>query len=209
MGKRTKEEPVAGNNPYVRYLTWVERTDPRARVRQWVIYGSVSVALIVVASIVSIGGQWLSTLIALPAALALFVIALGIAHATHLSSGRPTMREKYSPKQRRKIALILLAVTLIFAILGSPHIPYALGGTILLVCILSIVNLARMSAQEVEFEEAGIIDPRDLPENVVVVEDPDILDEEDMWAVEYDDYEFPDDNTEEYADEEDSDRRNA
>lgn len=216
MGKRTKDD-TATANPYVRYLSWVERSEQNARIRQWAIYGSAAVALVVVASFVPFGGQWLSALIALPAALALFVICLGIAHATHLSSGRPTMREKYSPKQRRKIALVLLAVTLIFAILGSPHIPYALGGTILLVCILSIVNLARMTSQEVQYEEAGIIDPRDLPDDVVLVEDPDILDEEDLWASEYDEYEddfadedFTDENVEsaEY-DDENLDRRNA
>lgn len=120
----------------------------------------VATVLVVVAELLPVG-DYLKAAVGVPASVLLFLIGLGAAHKQHLDRGTPTMKERYSHKQRLSRAGAGLVGLLIVSILSSNYIPYALGGVILLTGVFGLINLVRMTPLEQEMAREGVVDPRD------------------------------------------------
>lgn len=165
-------------NYYAKYLKWVKESDSTVLNKYFGIMMLSAIVLLTIATLIPFGGQWVQTIVAFPASLLFFVIALGLAHKQHLKTGALTVRERYSPSKRRKLGAILAVIALSASMFIAQYLPYAVGGMLLLLALAGIVNFIRTTPEEEKMEEAGAIDPRDLGINK---EEPDILDDDFSW----------------------------
>lgn len=200
---RKRRNEALHESKYEAYLHWVETNENSVLYRRWGILLAVSVTLIVVAILIYSGpGSMqgvIQALISVPAAFMLFVIGVGVTHKNRLAREGLSLKEKYSPGRRRKLAGWTVVGAALASVVLSSYLPYAVGGVLLLCVIFALLDLIRLTPEEEIREEAGVLDPRDYQDEDELArlaeEDSDILDEDFSW----DAYE----ESEEYAEDED------
>lgn len=106
--------------------------------------------------------RFLLVVTALPAALGLFLIGLTVAFIHERK--KPdwiTIKERYSFNQRLKSTIFGGIVVLAFMVPLSAYLPYAYGGVIVCAIALAAYNTIIRTPVEIEYDEQGIMDPRD------------------------------------------------
>jgi len=161
-------DPLMLNDTFNRYYGWV--TGLRSGKAKTLAYGwgAVSLALVTVSSVLyymQVVGSWVPALIGSPAGVALFLIGYGLVARTRASEWKLfRWRERYSFRQRlKRVGGLFLVCALIFIPLGG-YIPYGIGGSILIMLMLTAIATLRRTQQEMELSLQGLPDPRDLNE---------------------------------------------
>lgn len=150
----------------------------KAAIIQWGIIAFILIAASSVLFYLKVVGTWVPALIGAPAGVILFLIGLGVVKRTTVGEWSIfQMRENYSFKQRlRRIAFWFATYALVFIPFGT-YIPYGLGGSILILLVMSALTTARRTPEEILMAKQGIPDPRDLAE---IDDKDDYTEEEDV-----------------------------
>ncbi|MBC9705829.1 MAG: hypothetical protein H9W81_12830 [Enterococcus sp.] len=122
--------------------------------------------------------RWIQVAVGVPLGIGLFGFALGWNYfRTEIKKGEDSsylsLREKNSPRQRVRLALIATGVFIVISIAVQAFIPYLLGGVLALCYMLSAISFLRKTPEEIDMEVNGIPDPRDevVEDEVVEVEE--------------------------------------
>lgn len=162
-----------------RLLKKAEEFQPSQRTAYGAILLSTSAILVVIASILeyvvfanlevstTISGFVLA-IISFPAAIFIFIFFAAFVHLRR-EEGEETAREKKSYAQRRRISIFLGAALLVGIFFTGSFLPYAVGGTMVVLGVLFIYNYLRRTPDEIDMHQAGLIDPRDLTEEELAI----------------------------------------
>lgn len=167
---------------YDRYARWVAGSSQSKLIQSWIITILIAAALVTVAQILPVGGDYAKAALCIPAAVAIFVTLLGISHWRLLSSDEAVpLRTRYTPRQRRRISLITGAVVIVAFAAFSHALPFAFGGTAMMVFLFSIMNFLSLTSDERYREREGVLDPREYTDEEVDEPLPDVLEEDFTW----------------------------
>lgn len=159
-----------------RFLIWIRlqyTKDPRAFLIK---FGAITAALFVidvlVDSLVPFGGPYgvymlLRSLLLIPTILSVFTLGYALSifgHRTQMENNPRWVayRARYSPMWRRRIAIIGAAVLLVLVVGSNQGPVYTVSSSLIGAAALALVSFIRMTKEEVEREEFGVPDPRDL-----------------------------------------------
>lgn len=170
-----------------RYLLWSATSPKEEVIKKWAISSVLAIAIVVAANFIPFGGSFVQAFFCVPSAVVLYFVLAGFNHRNHFEKDTPTKREEYSPARRRKLALILAAILVVVTAFGSTILPYTVGGTLMIMGVLALLNFVRLTPEEQIREEEGLLDPRDaLPENLVAEEAyeelEELLEEDEIWV---------------------------
>lgn len=182
-GKRSSDTPPAQggvkSNKYESYAVSIEQSDSKQVVRQGAIAVAIAAAFIIASEVIPLPNNFIAAAVAFPASLVLFAFASAALRRYHYVKGTLPFRFRYSAPTRRRYALFAaVGAALLFLALPATF-PYGLGGTLLLLVVMGLLNFLRTTPEEDAYEEEGIIDPRDLAEEEVA---PDIIGDDFQWA---------------------------
>lgn len=159
-------DPLMLNDSVNRYRKWVtDLSSVKVKRLAWG-WGAVSAALITVSSVLyymQIVGSWVPALIGSPAGIALFLIGYGAVIRTRIGEWKLfRWRETYSFRRRlRRVGVLFLIYAVIFIPLGG-YIPYGIGGSVIILLVLTAIVTLRRTPEEVELSLQGLPDPRDF-----------------------------------------------
>lgn len=167
--KREKQEPqdlLGVEKYYSIYYRWCSNL-PSSKARLYFFSGVViSLAVIAATIFIPLIPDFALPFLTWPIGVFAFLAGLCIAirygetHEEHI-----TVKERFSFKQRIRILSIVSVVVIVLLLYCSQWIPSALGGTILIAYILTVVNTVRRTQGEIEIANLGLIDERDLTED--------------------------------------------
>lgn len=172
---------------YDRYLTWCEESSSQERTRKWGLSLLVAATLIVAAALIpfpEVVAGYAEAVMVIPASMIIFAIGAGAARIAQVKGERESLRERYSPNRRRKIAGVIAVLAAISSLTLAPRIPYSLGGAVFVTVLIALLHFLRLTPEEKQLEELGLLDPRDIDDGIDVEsieEDPDILDDSFDW----------------------------
>lgn len=149
--------------------------------------------LIIAATVIAIlldPARWIQVAVGVPLGVGLFAFIQGFTYLRNntqrdADSSYLSMRERYSSRQRVRVAGIATGVFVVLSIGVQAFIPYVLGGVIALAYMLTIISFLRKTPEEIEFEVNGIPDPRDMQDEY---ENEDIAVEEEVSPDESQEY---------------------
>lgn len=188
---QTDEKDLLGVEKYYnKYANWSVNV-PRSKGIGIIITGLIISAILIVGTIMlSFLPQWSIPLLTWPIGLFLFLAGLAVAiRRANNDEDIITVKERFSFRQRVKIATIVTIVFVGILLSVSSYIPNSIGGAATIVYVLSAINTIRRTPEEVEMSQLGIIDERDITEEDIdeeraryfaeeYEEDPDLLIEE-------------------------------
>lgn len=182
QGEDSQQEqtPTFASRMYDNYFAWTREADRPTVIKRWLLIAALSAAAITVATFIPFGGNWLKAIIAFPAAVGVYAIAYGILERRAALGTNPHPKDAYSPRKRRTIGLVALAVILVSAFVMSNYLPYALGGSLIVGACLFFYDFIRLTPGEVEVQKAGLVDVRELAEAGLTPED--VAPEEADWS---------------------------
>lgn len=175
--KKQSEEPISLDEMFSRfrlYATTLTSSQWKARVT---IASIISVLTIAASSVLYYFdvSQWICAFVGFPAGILLFFIGLGLIYRNW--SDAPFFQNRYNRSFRSRLKIIIFAAAIFAAILipSGTYIPYGIGGTLLIIFILSSVTFARRTEQEVQLMKEGLPDPRDLSDDTDEDEMPEVV----------------------------------
>lgn len=163
---QTDEKDLLGVEKYYnKYANWAVNV-PRSKGIGIVVTGLIISAILIVGTIMlSFLPQWSIPLLTWPIGLFLFLAGLAVAiRRANNDEDIITVKERFSFRQRVKIATIVTIVFVGILLSVSSYIPNSIGGAATIVYVLSAINTIRRTPEEVEMSQLGIIDERDITE---------------------------------------------
>lgn len=127
----------------------------------------------------------------------MFLAGLGIAiRRANADEDIITIKERFSFRQRLKLATIVSIVFVAALLSVSQYIPNSIGGVTAIVYVLSAVNTIRRTPAEVEINQLGLIDERDMTDEEYDAERAQYFSEDDEEYPDEaaDDFEYLDDD---------------
>lgn len=182
QGEDSQQEqtPTFASRVYEDYFTWTREADKSSVIKRWLLIAVLSAVAITVATLIPFGGNWVKAIIAFPAAVGVYAIAYGILERRAALGTKPHPKDAYSPRKRRTIGLIAVAVILVSAFVMSNYLPYALGGSLIVGACLFFYDFIRLTPGELEVQKAGLVDVRELAEAGLTPED--VVPEDATWS---------------------------
>lgn len=181
QGEDSQQEqtPTFFARTYENYFTWAREADQSSVIKRWVLIAVLAAVAITAATFMPFGGNWVKAIIAFPAAIGVYAISYGILERRAARGTKPHPKDAYSPRKRRTIGLIAVAVILVSAFIMSNYLPYALGGSLIVGACLFFYDFIRLTPGELEVQEAGLVDVRELTEAGIAPED--VMPEDADW----------------------------
>lgn len=173
------QTPTFAARMYENYFTWVREADRSSVIKRWVLIAVLAAVAVTVATFIPFGGNWVKAIIAFPAAIGVYAIAYGILERRAALGVKPHPKDAYSPRKRRTIGLVAVAVILVSAFIVSNYLPYALGGALIAGACLFFYDFVRLTPGELEVQKAGLVDVRELAEAGLTPED--VMPEDATW----------------------------
>lgn len=195
---QTDEKDLLGVEKYYnKYAKWAVNLPPSKVVAGTIVGLIVSAGIILTTMVVSSLPSWSIPLITWPIGLFLFLAGLGIAiRRANADEDIITIKERFSFRQRLKLATIVSIVFVAALLSVSQYIPNSIGGVTAIVYVLSAVNTIRRTPAEVEINQLGLIDERDMTDEEYDAERAQYFSEDDEEYPDEaaDDFEYLDDD---------------
>lgn len=171
--KTQSEEPYNPNELFERYEDYVTQLTSAQWKRNVIVGLIVSAVLITAASLpFTFISTWVYAIVGSPAGIILFLLGLGAVYRTSMKDwGLFQLRETRSFRNRVRIFSILGVLFLAIFIPTGHYVPYGVGGSILIILVLSAITSLRRTDIEREYVKQGIPDPRDILEDRLADED--------------------------------------
>lgn len=148
---------------YSKFNAWTDTWESNS-----VFWRNIALAFVTVAAIV-VGANFLpfsdavQSYFVVPGSLILFLAVLAVMRRL-LPEDRLTLRDRFSPRQRRQGGLPIIILVLALFVLANSYLPYLVGGLVFLSLLFAVYNTLRRTPTEIKMELAGVLDPRDFPE---------------------------------------------
>jgi hypothetical protein len=157
-----------------RFGKFVEQMEPAKR-------KTYAIAILAAATVISVIlvfvqlPRFVHVILGAPMGFLLFLLGLAFVHVRNEAHPEKVRwKERYSPRQRIRISMVVIAITVVVLIASSNVIPAFTGGMVSEALALGIYNFIRRTPEEIEIAESGEIDPRDLAAMASVDEDGEI-----------------------------------
>jgi uncharacterized membrane protein YkgB len=157
-----------------RFGKFVELMEPAKRKTYTIAILSVAVVISVVLVFIQLP-RYIHVILGAPMGLLLFLLGFAFCHIRNEAHPEKIRwKEKYSPRQRIRISLVVIAIVIVVLVVSSSVIPAFTGGMLSEAVALGIYNFIRRTPEEIKIGESGEIDPRDLAAMANVNEDGEI-----------------------------------
>lgn len=114
---------------------------------------------------------WGKAILSIPAIITLWGLMLGLRYFYENKEGKIALKDRLSARKRKRIAMTIGAISLVSTLFIAEYMPYALGGTLLIVIMLLLFDYATMTKDESYLAENNIIDPRDIDQALIEEDD--------------------------------------
>lgn len=167
--------PLNALDPAIaRFGKSIEQLEPAKRKVYAIAILSAAVVISVVLVFVQLP-RFVHVILGAPMGFLLFLLGLAFLHIRNEAHPEKVRwKERYSPRQRIKVSLVVVGIMVVVLITSSNVIPAFTGGMVSEALALGIYNFIRRTPEEIEMAEAGEIDPRDLAAMASVDEDGEI-----------------------------------
>lgn len=146
-----------------RYFEKIDSLASATRRTYTIIALIVSAALLAAGSLITMPNIALS-LLGLPVAGVFYLIIITLRRNYNTKNDKIPFRERFSFRARKKYSLVFGILSLIVIVYLGTIVPYVVGGTLLATGALIFYDFFRRTPEEIELDEMGLPDPRDLTE---------------------------------------------
>lgn len=157
-----------------RFGKFVERLEPQKQKTYAIAILAVALVISVVLVFVQLP-RFVHVILGAPMGFLLFLLGLAFIHIRNEAHPEKIRwKERYSPRQRIRISMIVIGVMIVVLIVSTNVIPAFTGGMISEALALGIYNFIRRTPEEIAIAESGEMDPRDFAAIASVNEDGEI-----------------------------------
>lgn len=157
-----------------RFGEFVERMEPQKQKIYAITVLAVALVISVILAFVQLP-RLVHVVLGAPMGFLLFLLGFAFIHLRNEAHPEKIRwKERYSPRQRIRISMIVIGVIIVVLIVSNNVIPAFTGGMISEALALGVYNFIRRTPEEIAIAESGEMDPRDFAAMASVNEDGEI-----------------------------------